>query len=360
MPLGEPALLPEALTAPTFGELFAGLPVAILVVDPEGLVRNANGECELLLNLSERAMRGHPLATVLTVPPGAGDGEGRAVSAFDFDIGTERTGRLRVDYNESAIADRPGWRAISLHPTGQSRKVGQSAERGGARAAIGAAAMLAHEIKNPLSGIRGAAQLLEAEGAGEELTSLITTEVDRIAALIDRMQDFTDQRRITPKPANLYPLLDHVRRVAQAGFARAISIEERFDPSLPAVLIDEDAFLQVILNLLKNAAEALGDVKAPRITLTTAYRHGLAVDAGPGQPRRRLPIELCVIDNGPGAPADIAEHLFDPFVSGKPEGQGLGLALVDKLVRDMGGVVQYSREGTPETTIFRLLLARGE
>src|SRR3569623_1903934 len=145
-----------------------------------------------------------------------------------------------------------------------------------------------------------------------------------------------------------------------AGLARDSSIEERFDPSLPPALVDNDALLQVLINLLKNAAEALRDVKTPRIVLTTAYRHGLAVDAGPGQPRRALPIELCGIDNGPGAPADIAGHLFNPFVAGKPEGQWLGLAMVEKLVRDMGGVVQYAREGAPEATVFRILLARGE
>ncbi|MBS0479218.1 MAG: two-component sensor histidine kinase [Proteobacteria bacterium] len=358
MPPGEPAPLPEAVAGPGFAELFAGLPIAILVVDPAGRVANANGECEALLNLSERAMRTMPLANVLTPPPD-GDG-GRTVSAFDIDIGTERTGRLRVDYYQTAIADRPGWRAIALHPSAESRRVGQSAERGGARAAVGAAAMLAHEIKNPLSGIRGAAQLLAGEGAAEEWTSLITTEVDRIAALIDRMQDFTDERPLRSQTANIYPLLDHARRVAQAGFARDISIEETFDPSLPPALIDSGALLQILINLLKNAAEALGDVKTPRILLSTAYRHGLAVDAGPGQPRRRLPIELCVADNGPGAPAEIADHLFNPFIAGKPEGQGLGLALVDKLVRDMGGVVQYAREGAPEMTVFRILLARGE
>ncbi|HEX4693750.1 two-component system sensor histidine kinase NtrB [Sphingomonas sp.] len=360
MPLGEPAPRPEARDAPSFSELFAGLPTAILVTDPEGRVATANAECESLLNLSERAMSGLPLTSVLTPPPGGGDSEGRAVSAFDCDIGTERTGRLRVDYYETEIADHRGWRAIALHPSSGSRRVGQSAEHGGARAAIGAAAMLAHEIKNPLSGIRGAAQLLAADGAGDELTSLITTEVDRIAALIDRMQDFADRGPRATKPVNIYPLLDHVRRVAQAGFARDVTIEERFDPSLPPALVDNDALLQILINLLKNAAEALCDVKTPRILLTTAYRHGLAVDAGEGQPRRRLPIELCVIDNGPGAPPDIVPHLFNPFVSGKPEGQGLGLAMVEKLVRDMGGVVQYAREGVPEMTVFRVLLARGE
>jgi two-component system nitrogen regulation sensor histidine kinase GlnL len=86
----------------------------------------------------------------------------------------------------------------------------------------------------------------------------------------------------------------------------------------------------------------------------------MAVSAGPGKPRRPLPIELCVIDNGPGVPPDIADHLFDPFVSGKPEGQGLGLALVDKLVRDMGGIIEHERDDAPAQTVFRLLLPRAE
>jgi two-component system nitrogen regulation sensor histidine kinase GlnL len=257
------------------------------------------------------------------------------------------------------VADHPGWRIVTLHHAPQSRRVAQGADRtAGARAAVGAAAMLAHEIKNPLSGIRGAAQLLEGGGGDSELTQLITTEVDRIAALIDRMQDFTDTRPLKLAPTNVYPLLDHARRVALAGFARDMVIEEHFDPSLPPVLVDPDAFLQVLLNLLKNAAEALGGLGQPRIALATAYRHGMSVSTGPGRPRQPLPIEILVTDNGPGAPADIAEHLFEPFVSGKPEGKGLGLPLVEKLVRDMGGIVQYAREREPEVTVFRILLPR--
>lgn len=157
---------------------------------------------------------------------------------------------------------------------------------------------------------------------------------------------------------NIYPLLAHARGVALAGFARGITIEERYDPSLPRALGNSDALLQVIVNLLKNAAAALGDRGERTITLATAYRHGVTVASGKGRGRVALPIEICVIDTGPGAPADIADHLFDPFVSGRPEGKGLGLALVDKLVRDMGGIVQYSREGRPNQTVFRILLPR--
>lgn len=351
---------PEPVVGPGFVEMFAALPVAVLVIDPDGRIAHANAACELLLNHSEKSMVGQPQSAVLTLPRDYGDRrDGHGFAAFDTEIEAVRGARIRVDFVETLVADHPGWRIVTLHHAPQSRRVAQGADRtAGARAAVGAAAMLAHEIKNPLSGIRGAAQLLRSSGEDAELTELITTEVDRIAALIDRMQDFTDTRPLNLAPTNVYPLLGHARRVALAGFARGMVIEERFDPSLPPVLIDPDAFLQVLLNLLKNAAEALAGLAKPRITLTTAYRHGMSVSTGAGRPRQPLPIEISVIDNGPGAPADIADHLFEPFVSGKPEGKGLGLPLVEKLVRDMGGIVQYGRERDPEVTMFRILLPR--
>lgn len=340
---------------PGFAELFAALPVAVVVVDPDDRIAHANALAEQLLNLSERVMRGQPLAAILPPPPLDARRDGHGLALYDTEIATPHGPKIRVDFVEAAVADHPGWRAITLHSGASSRALGHSAGRtASARAASGAAAMLAHEIKNPLSGIRGAAQLL---GAGE-LTALIVTEVDRIAALIDRMQDFSDTRPLPIVPENIYPLIGHARRLALAGFARGIAIEERFDPSLPPAAINRDALLQILINLLKNAGEATRAVRNPRIVITTAYRHGMSVAAASGRPRVPLPIEICVVDNGPGAPADIADHLFDPFVSGRPEGQGLGLALVDKLMRDMGGIVQYAREGTPEMTTLRLLLPR--
>lgn len=347
-------------TTPGFAELFAALPVAALVVRPDGTIAHATAEAELMLNCSERAMRGRPLAAVLPRLPVPADRPGQGVSLFDTEVETAAGVRLRVDLRETELTEHVGWRVLSLHEAAASRRLGYASDRVGARAAVGAAAMLAHEIKNPLSGIRGAAQLLGRSDGAAELTRLITTEVDRIAALIDRMQDFTDTRPLPLAPENIYPLLVHARSVAQAGFARAVILEERFDPSLPPALVNRDALLQVVLNLLKNAAEALGERGTRRITLATAYRHGMSASAAPGRPRRSLPIEICVIDTGPGAPDDIVAHLFDPFVSGRPEGSGLGLALVDKLVRDMGGIVQYAREGMPPSTVFRILLARAE
>jgi two-component system, NtrC family, nitrogen regulation sensor histidine kinase GlnL len=351
---------PEPVARPGHAELFAALPVAVLVIDADGRIAHANAACELLLNQSETAMVGQPYDAILAPPDDyAQRRDGHGFAAFDTEIEAIRGTRLRVDFMETPVSDQPGWRIVTLHHVPHARRVAQGADRtAGARAAVGAAAMLGHEIKNPLSGIRGAAQLLQAGGGDVELTELITTEVDRIAALIDRMQDFTDTRPLNLAPTNVYPLLDHARRVALAGFARGIVIEEHFDPSLPPVLIDPDAFLQVLLNLLKNAAEAVQGGPAPRIILSTAYRHGMSVRTVPGKPRQPLPIEILVMDNGPGAPADIAEHLFEPFVSGKPEGKGLGLPLVEKLVRGMGGIVQYSRERDPELTVFRVLLPR--
>ena len=339
---------------PGFAELFAALPVAVVVVDPDDRIAHANGFAEQLLNLSERVMRGQALAAILP-PPAADDRrDGQGFAFYDTEIATPHGPKIRVDFVEAAVPDHPGWRAITLHTAASTRGLTQTGRSAGARAASGAAAMLAHEIKNPLSGIRGAAQLL---GTGE-LTTLIVTEVDRIAALIDRMQDFSDTRPLPIVPENIYPLIGHARRLALAGFARGVAIEERFDPSLPPAAINRDALLQILINLLKNAVEASRAVRDPRVVITTAYRHGMSVAAAPGKPRTPLPIEICVIDNGPGAPADIADHLFDAFVSGRPEGQGLGLALVDKLVRDMGGIVQYAREGIPEMTTLRLLLPR--
>jgi two-component system nitrogen regulation sensor histidine kinase GlnL len=369
---GPACVPPPAPTLPGFAEIFAAHPVATLVLDGEGAIVHANIAAEHLLNLSERAMRRRPLDAVIVPPAGyAARRPGHGFATFDAEVMLVRGGRFRADFAEAVISEPSGWRIVTLNAVSVARRGGQGSDRpGGTRAAVGAAAMLAHEIKNPLSGIRGAAQLLasadpaapglDAAGPGmtAELTCLITSEVDRIAALIDRMQDFTDTRPPNLQRTNIYPLLSHARQVAIAGFARDMPIEERFDPSLPDVMLDRDAFLQVMINLLKNAAEAVTMIAAPRITLATAYRHGVSFSLAPGKPRVPLPIEIIVADNGPGAPADLADHLFEPFVSGKRDGRGLGLPLVEKLLGDMGGIVQYAREGDPEHTVFRVLLPR--
>jgi len=351
---------------PSAAELIAALPVPTMLLTPEGMVAEVNSAAEMLLNTGRGAIIGKPLSAHIRFPDHLAmlerERAGSPLTAFDIVIRNDRGLKLPADIAISPIPERPGWRILAIHAAASAHPMGARREQGsGTRSAMGAAAMLAHEIKNPLSGISGAAQLLERKVAedGRDMTRLIRAEVDRITSLIDRMEGFTDIRPLELLPENIYPVLDDAREIALHGFAQGIDIRATYDPSLPPALVHRDSLTQILLNLLKNAAEATSGLQEPVIQLTTSFRHGISVPGKDGQGRHALPIELCVIDNGPGPPAEIVDHLFEPFVSTRRSGGGLGLALVDKLVRDMGGIIQFGREGLPERTVFRLLLQRG-
>lgn len=350
-------------TGPGPAEIVAALQTAILVVDPQGRIADANAAAEAAINMSAASLKRRSLADVIALPAGFDLQSDAPFAAFDVDLSRAHSRDLHGDFTASAMPERQGWRLVAIHGAATAYRMGHRLERGvSARAATGVAAMLAHEIKNPLSGIRGAAQLLERRisDADAAMTRLICTEVDRVVGLVDQMEGFTDTRRLDLAAANIHEIVDHARAVALNGFGRSLNIVDAYDPSLPAVLVHRDSLIQILLNLLKNAAETAEDDARRLVRITTAYRHGISIAADSGGGRRSLPIELCVMDDGPGAPAELAEALFDPFVSSKRQGKGLGLALADKLMRDMGGIIQYGREGTPPMTVFRLLLPRAE
>jgi two-component system nitrogen regulation sensor histidine kinase GlnL len=256
------------------------------------------------------------------------------------------------------LPEEPGAVLLVMQDASSARSLDRHLTfRSAARSVSGMAALLAHEVKNPLSGIRGAAQLLEASVAesDRELTVLIRDEADRIRALVDRMDVF-GEKPIEVGAVNIHRVLEHVRKLAQSGFAAHIRFQEHYDPSLPAVLGNRDQLIQILLNLVKNAAEAItgASILNGEITLTTAYRHGIRLAIPGSTSRLDLPLLVVVRDNGPGIAEDIRPHLFEPFVTSKPAGSGLGLALVAKTLGDHGGLIEV--DSRPGRTEFRLHL----
>ena len=344
--------------------VFEALADAVLLIDTEDVVRAVNPAAEQFFSAGACHLTGTALgdlvqfdSPLLALAAKTRDGFG-AVTEYNLELLSPRNEPRVVDAQMTALTHYPGWVLLCLRRRSIAHKLDrQLSHLGAGRSVAGLAATLAHEVKNPLAGIRGAAQLLERDVdlEGRELTRLITEESDRICALVDRLEVFSSDYSLEREPVNIHQVLDQVRRAAENGFAKGIRFIENYDPSLPAVPGNHDDLVRVFLNLVKNAAESLSfGEKAGEITLTTAYRTGLRQSAPGGGGNIRLPLLVSIQDNGGGIPHELREHLFEPFITSKAGGTGLGLALVAKTVGDHGGVIEFTSE--PGRTVFHVML----
>ncbi len=367
-PTSVQTMLPRA-EFPTHDQLLNALPHPVLVIGKDNAFVYANAAAESFLSTSLAMLKrirlddivafGCPLLALIDQIR-----RHRAtVNEYGIEIVAPRiTGPKLVDVYGGPFSEKLNQVVLMLQQRSMAQMIErQLTHRAAARSVSGMASVLAHEIKNPLSGIRGAAQLLEVNLSDEDraLSQLICTETDRIRALLDRMEVFGDERPLKKEPTNIHDVLDHVRQLAVAGFARNITVVADYDPSLPAVPASRDKLVQAFLNLVKNAAEAIGtDAETGRIVISTAFKPGVRISVPGSGSRISLPLMIEIQDNGPGVPAAIQEHMFDPFVTSKTNGTGLGLALVAKLIADHGGTIECDSE--PNKTIFRILLPMQE
>ncbi len=345
--------------------LLGALPHPILVLAEDERIIYANGAAEIFFQASQAMLKRQTLEEVvvfgcpLVALARQVRRSGVTVNEYGVDIGTPKVQAPRlVDIYGGPMPDAAELTVLMLQQRSMAQMIErQLTHRAAARSVSGLAAVLAHEIKNPLSGIRGAAQLLEPGLSDEDraLAQLICAETDRIRNLVDRMEVFGDERPLDTEPVNIHSVLDHVKKLAETGFARNVRVVEQYDPSLPHVPGHRDKLVQAFLNLVKNAAEAIAEGTEPgRIVLTTAFRPGVRLSVPGTGARVGLPLCIEVEDNGAGVAEGVKPHLFDPFVTTKRKGTGLGLALVAKIVGDHGGIIECESE--PKRTVFRVLL----
>jgi len=340
--------------------LWASLPVPALLLDGADNIVESNTAAESFLNLSTKALRGKSLWEMVLIDAPLEAAFGRARSGRtplfvnDVDVGSGERPPMQCNIQIAPHQGNDGLMIMMISPREIVNRMTKSHNTGkAAKSAIGMAEMLAHEIKNPLAGITGAAQLL-AMGLSQEdqeLTDLIVEESRRIVKLLEQVEQFGNLRPPDLRAMNIHDVLDRARKSAAVGFGAHLHFIEDYDPSLPHAHADSDQLLQVFLNLLKNAAEA--NPGSGQVRLHTFYDPSLRIRRADGT-QARLPLQVEIIDDGPGLPPEIAADVFEPFISGRENGTGLGLALVSKLIGDAGGWI--SVESVPGRTVFRVSL----
>ena len=341
----------------------ASLPFAVMVLNPAGRIAAVNAAGQQLIGQGERRLLGKTLASVVEFgqPRLLAMMEDRdiQISARDVAVrlGKGRAGRFSIFV--APLAGWPDWQTITFIEAAEIDAIDSTLGARDDDAVLRAPEVLAHEIKNPLAGIRGAAQLLARKVRAKDrpLAVLIADEVDRIAKIIDQMQSLSSKSSQPRQSRNVHIAVRRARAVLEAAQSEPIRIVEEFDPSLPSALVHDDALVQVLLNLMTNAAEAARSAERPAIWLRTRFSSGIMLHVQDEQPPISLPIEIRVSDNGSGIDPALRDHIFEPFVSSKKKGQGLGLALVRKLVRDLGGRIIHERDEEAGLTHFRLHLS---
>ncbi len=340
--------------------LWASLPIPALIIDAEDLIRDVNPAAETFLNASKKSLDGHPVWDKIFMDAPLEGAFGRVRSGHSplfvnaVDVGTGSRKPVSCDVQISPLADKPDHVLVLLENRELAGRLDRAmSSKSAAKSAIGMAEMLAHEIKNPLAGITGAAQLISMNASGEdrELTDLIVAETRRILKLLEQVEDFGNIRPPERRAVNIHDVLDRARKSAAVGFAAHMQIEDDYDPSLPPTWADPDQLQQVFLNLLKNAAQA--GKTGGTIKLRSFYELSLKVRRRDGT-GGAVPLQIEVIDDGPGIPPDIASDIFEPFVSGRENGTGLGLALISKIIADHDGWIAV--DSVPGRTVFRISL----
>lgn len=342
-------------------QLWTSLPVPVLLIDDHDMIIAINPAAEGFFNASQKSMCAAPVWDKVAVDAPLEEAFDRcrrdqsSLYVNDVDVGGGNRPPLLCNIQISPYDREAGSMLFLIQPREFSGRLGnRTSSNSAAKSAIGMAEMLAHEIKNPLAGITGAAQLLSMNLPQEdlELTDLIVEETRRIVKLLEQVEQFGNLRAPQMSAVNIHDILDRTRKSAMVGFGAHMKFVEDYDPSLPEALCDPDQLHQVILNLIKNACEASGG-KPGEIRLRTYYEHSLRLRRRDGS-GNTLPLQIEIQDDGPGLPEDIASDIFDPFVSGRENGTGLGLALVSKIIADHGGWIGV--DSVPGRTVFKISL----